>query len=76
VAGDGRTPAFRFEALRRGWVQTSRDFGRLNDHCATADSSHATAEKGHRYFDLCRGRIADFLVELATSPLDERFPYA
>jgi creatinine amidohydrolase len=48
VAGDGKTPAFRFEALRKGWAQTSRDFAKLNDHCATADSSHATPEKGGR----------------------------
>lgn len=74
--GDGRVPPFRFEALQKGWVQTSRDFARLNDHCATSDPSRATADKGRRYLDLCCRRIADFLVELAQSPLDERFPYA
>lgn len=75
VAGDGKTPAFRFEALRKGWLQTSRDFSKLNDHCATADSSHATAEKGRKYLDLCCDRIASFLSELARSPIDEAFPY-
>lgn len=75
VAGDGRTPPFRFEALLKGWVQTSRDFGRLNDHCATADSTHATAEKGRAYLDLSCRRIAAFLSELARSPIDEAFPY-
>lgn len=75
VAGDGKAPPFRFEALRAGWLQTSRDFAKLNDHCATADSSHATADKGRQYLDLCCSRIASFLVELARSPIDERFPY-
>ncbi|HOA72451.1 MAG TPA: creatininase family protein [Phycisphaerae bacterium] len=75
VAGDGRTPAWRFEALRRGWAQSSRDFSKLNDHCATADSSHATAEKGRAYLALCCERIATFLHELATTPIDEHFPY-
>lgn len=76
VAGNGRTPPYRFEALRRGWAHTSRDFGRLNDHCATGDPTHATAEKGRVYLDLCCGRIADFLVDLALSPIDDRFPLA
>lgn len=75
VAGDGRSPEYRFEALRRGWVQTSRDFGRLNDHCATADPRHATAEKGRQYLELSCRRIADFLAELARSPIDEAFPH-
>lgn len=75
VAGDGRTPPYRFEAARKGWVQSSRDFSKLNDHCATADSSSATAEKGRTYLDLCCRRIATFLAELARSPIDEHFPY-
>jgi creatinine amidohydrolase len=76
VAGDGHMPAYRFEALRRGWVQTSRDFARLNDHCAVGNPTHATTDKGRQYFDLCCRRIASFLVDLAKSPIDERFPYA
>lgn len=75
VAGDGHIPAYRFEALRQGWVQTSRDFARLNDHCAVGDPTHATADKGRQYLDLCCQRIASFLVDLAKSPIDERFPY-
>lgn len=75
VAGDAKVPPFRFEALRQGWVRTSRDFSKLNDHCATADSRAATAAKGRQYLELCCGRIADFLAELANSPIDARFPY-
>ena len=76
VAGDGRVRPSRFEAVRQGWVQTSRDFAKLNDHCATANPVHATAEKGRQYLDLCCNRIASFLVDLARSPIDEHFPYA
>ena len=75
VAGDGVQPPPRFEALRQGWVQTSRNFSRLNDHCAHGDPTHATAEKGTAYLDLCCRRIADFLVELARAPIDETFPH-
>ena len=74
VAGDGKTRPFRFEALREGWVRTSRDFARLNDHCAAGDPSAAAAEKGRKYLDLVCERISAFLVELAGSPIDEVFP--
>ncbi|MCH8333134.1 creatininase family protein [Candidatus Sumerlaeota bacterium] len=73
-AADGRTRPFRFEALRQGWVRTSRDFSKLNDHCAAGDPSAATAEKGQKYLDLICARIGDFLVELAGTPIDENFP--
>jgi creatinine amidohydrolase len=74
-AGPGDVAPFRFEALRRGWVRTSRDFARLNDHCAVGDPSRATPEKGRRYLDLVCERIVAFLVELAASPIDAKFPH-
>ena len=73
-AGDGRAKDFRFEALRRGWVTTSRDFTKLNDHCASADPAESCAEKGERYIELVCGRISDFLVELAEGKIDDTFP--
>jgi creatinine amidohydrolase len=76
VAKDGTARPFRFEALRKGWVKTSRDFGRLNDHCAVGDPTHATAEKGREYIELVVGRLADFLRELAVAPIDDLFPHA
>jgi creatinine amidohydrolase len=75
VAGDGRTRPFRFEALEKGWVRTSRDFSRLNDHCAAGDPARASAEKGRRYLDIVCERITGFLVELARAPIDEHFPH-
>jgi creatinine amidohydrolase len=75
VAGDGRARPFRFEALEKGWVRTSRDFARLNDHSGVGDPSRASAEKGRKYLDLVCGRISKFLVELARTPIDEHFPH-
>jgi len=65
---------FRFQALTNGWVQTSRRFKNLNDHCAVGDPSRATADKGNKYLALVCQRIADFLSELAQTPIDELFP--
>jgi len=75
VAGNGKTRPFRFEALQKGWVWTSRNFSRLNDHCASGDPAGASAQRGREYLDLVCERIADFLVELAGAQIDEHFPH-
>jgi len=74
VAGSGEARNYRFEALQEGWVKTSRNFSRLNDHCGVGDPSRASADKGRKYLDLVCGRITDFLIDLARSRLDEHFP--
>jgi len=74
-AGPGTARPFRFEALQRGWVRTSRQFDRLNDHCAVGDPARASAEKGQRYLDLVCERITAFLVELAEAEIDAAFPH-
>jgi creatinine amidohydrolase len=75
VAGSGQTREYLFEALREGWVKTSRRFDRLNDHCASGDPTGATAERGEAYLQLVCERISSFLAELATAPIDETFPH-
>jgi len=75
VAGDGAARPYRFEALRRGWVRTSRDFARVNDHCGVGDPSKATAEKGQRYLELVCERVSTFLVELVKAEIDAQFPH-
>lgn len=74
VAADGTPRPFRFEALREGWVKTSRDFGKLNDNCASGDPTGASAERGRAYLDLVCERITAFLVDLAGGEIDDRFP--
>ncbi len=73
-AKDGTPAPFRFEALEKGWVKTSRRFSRLNDFCASGDPSAATAEKGKKYLELVINRISNFLSDLAQTPIDETFP--
>jgi len=73
-AKDGNPSPFRFEALEKGWVKTSRRFARLNDHCAAGNPEKASAEKGRKYLDFVIERISSFLVELAKSSIDDSFP--
>ncbi len=74
-AGPGKSRPFRFEALRNGWVSTSRRFACLNDHCANGDPSYASADKGHAYLQLVIERISTFLTELSNTPIDGVFPH-
>jgi creatinine amidohydrolase len=74
-AGDGSTRSSRFEAINRGWVSIARPW-----HLVTKDSTHgdprkATKEKGERYVRVVVDRLADYVVELAKSTMDARFPY-
>ena len=73
-AGNGQARPFRFQALTEGWVRTSRNFARLNDHCGVGDPAAASARKGHEYLTLVCQRITTFLVELATAEIDDTFP--
>ena len=75
VAGDGKARPFRFEALQKGWVSTSRNFALLNDHCAVGDPSGASPDRAKIYIDLVVKRIGGFLTELARCPIDDHFPY-
>ena len=74
-ACDGSARPFKFEALEKGWIKTSRKFSRLNDYCGNADPRQATAEKGIKYLDLICNRISDFIIELSRSEIDEYFPH-
>lgn len=75
-ADDGATAASRFEAVNRGWVEITRPWHLLTTNSGAGNPHAATAEKGRTLTDLVVARIADFLVDLSASPVDERFPFA
>lgn len=75
-ADDGATASFRFEALRRGWVEVTRPWHLLTTNSGSGNPHPATGEKGDRLADIVVDRLANFLVDLATSPIDERFPFS
>jgi creatinine amidohydrolase len=74
-AAGGAVRPFRFEALQKGHVRTSRRFSRLNDHCAAGDPAGASADKGRRYLQLTCDRLTAFLAHLSASPIDDAFPH-
>jgi creatinine amidohydrolase len=72
---DATPRPFQFEALKKGWVSTSRDFGKMTPNCASSDPSGSTAQRGEEYIALAAERLGDFLAELAAAPIDEHFPF-
>lgn len=74
-ADDGATRRLRFEALREGWVEITRPWHLLTTNSGSGNPHAATAEKGRVWMQMLSERLASFLVELSTSPMDEHFPF-
>lgn len=74
-ADAGEVRRSRFEAVRRGWIELTRPWERLTTSSGAGDPRAATAEKGRLWLERVTATLADFLVELAESPLDETFPF-
>ena len=70
-AGMGKARKPRFKARKEGWVWFPRAWTKVTDDTGIGNPKKATAEKGGRYLEDITGKIADFFVELATTPADE-----
>lgn len=75
LADDGAARPTRFEAINRGWVSITRPWHLVSANTGLGDPRPATAEKGRRLMELLTERLAGFLVDLASAPVDESFPY-
>jgi len=74
-ADKGSTRPSRFEAVNRGWVEITRPWHLLTTNTGAGDPRPATADKGHALTELVVERLAGFLVDLSSSPLDDKFPF-
>ena len=72
-AGDGRTRAFKVQALREGWAWTQRDWKRATVDTGVGDPRPASPVKGREFFDRLAARIAGFLVELSAVDPDDLY---
>jgi creatinine amidohydrolase len=74
-ADDGETRPFRFEAMNRGWVKTSRPWHLLTTNTGSGNPHAASAAKGEEAILLIVNRISTFLVQLSEATLDHSFPF-
>jgi creatinine amidohydrolase len=75
LADEGAAKPCRFEAINRGWVSLTRPWHLVSTNTGLGNPAGASAEKGGRLMDALVERLSSFLIELATSPMDETFPY-
>jgi len=75
AADPGAVAALRFEALQKGWVKMTRPWHLLTTNSGAGDPRQASADKGQRFLAFLVSCLAPFLIDLANSPLDERFPF-
>ena len=75
MADNGDKARTRFRAVNEGWVSITRPWHLLTTNSGAGNPHAATAAKGEALMDLIVGRLADFLVELSDTELDEHFPF-
>ncbi len=75
-ADDGETRKSRFKAVNEGWVQITRRWDLLTTNCGSGNPHQASAEKGEKIMQVITTRLADFLVELSSTDLDDEFPFS
>lgn len=75
LAGPGTMRKTRFEAINKGWVSITRPWHLLTSDTGAGDPSAATADKGRQLVEHLTQRLGDFLHQLATTPMDEMFPF-
>lgn len=75
VADDGAVNSTRFDAINNGWVSITRDWHLLTTNTGSGNPHPATAEKGQQLMSVIVERLSSFLIELAQSEVDDKFPF-
>ena len=75
LADDGAARPSRFDALNRGWINITRPWHLVSTNTGLGDPRAASADKGRLLMDVLVERLSKFLIELASAPVDEEFPY-
>lgn len=75
LADAGAARPTRFDAINRGWISITRPWHLATTSTGLGNPAAASADKGRKLMEVLVERLGDFLVELARSEVDERFPY-
>ncbi|WP_422930409.1 creatininase family protein [Singulisphaera sp. PoT] len=75
AADPGTMAPTRIEAINKGWLEITRPWHLLTTNSGAGNPYPATAEKGKALTEIVVDRLAKALVDLAKSPIDEKFPY-
>jgi creatinine amidohydrolase len=72
-AGSGAARSYRFAAFEEGWAWAPRRWSAISQDTGVGNPAAATAEKGERYGEAVAGRLAEFLVELADTAVEDMY---
>jgi creatinine amidohydrolase len=70
-AGDGASKKFKMKAIREGWAWAERKWMQVTKDTGVGDPRKATAEKGEKYFSAVTKKVAEFFLEVATTPSND-----
>lgn len=75
LADPGTEQKTRFDAINQGWISITRPWHLATTNTGLGDPAGASAEKGRKLMDIVVDRLSAFVIDLAKTPMDERFPY-
>jgi creatinine amidohydrolase len=75
LADNGAARPSRFDAINRNWVSITRPWHLVSANTGLGDPRTASADKGRRLMDILVERLAKFLMDLSSAPVDDKFPY-
>ncbi|MEZ0275578.1 MAG: creatininase family protein [Roseimicrobium sp.] len=67
--GSGEANPWKLKAMREKWAWAQRAWTQATNDTGSGDPQHATAEKGHQYFEAITTKLATYFVELAAADL-------
>ena len=71
--GDGKAKKLKFKGRREGWFWAPREWTKVTKDTGIGNPEKATTEKGAAYLNQVIPKIADFLVELAGTDLQNKY---
>lgn len=71
--GEGKSNAWRLDALNRKLAWSPREWTKATIDTGVGDPRAATAEKGRAYFDAISRKMADYFIELARVDVDDLY---
>lgn len=68
--GNGKTHAWKLQAMREKWAWAQRSWTQATEDTGSGDPRLATPEKGERYVNLLTEKFASYLVQLAATDVN------
>ncbi|NNF34574.1 MAG: creatininase family protein [Saprospiraceae bacterium] len=72
-AGPGIGKAFKIKGLKDGWVTSQRQWTKVTEDTGVGNPQKANKEKGASFLKMTTHEIAEFLIQLSETPIEELY---